>query len=263
MAEIFNPNHGNERGIANDFPTLVGAGETHYTYERKFGLNLSVGTSFEDIWDGTSAMTWPSSADTLDVVSSHANDTDSTGSAARQIVLEGLDSSFNTLTETVALSGVTPVTTSGSFIRLNRAYVSSYGTYETAPSATSGNQGNISITVTTGGALMGYITAGYGQSQMLRYTVPNGKTALIRSLRLFDEATQATTLRGLIRLSADDTSAPVQPWRTILYWPGLSAPEGASADFAIPFPAKTDICIQAKTAAGGAEVSGILDILLK
>lgn len=82
------------------------------------------------------------SADTLNVVSSSANDT-SAGTGARTILITGIDENFLTQTETVTLSGATPVTTSNSWLGVNRVIVLSSGT-------SNANEGTITISDTAG-----------------------------------------------------------------------------------------------------------------
>jgi hypothetical protein len=93
----------------------------------KFGFNADVDTGGQEIvgsFGGTfNIMT---TADTLDVVSSSANDT-SAGTGAQSVLISGIDANFNAITEIVTLNGTTPVTTTNSFLGVNRAVVLASG----------------------------------------------------------------------------------------------------------------------------------------
>ena len=45
-----------------------------WTFERKFGSNSAVGTSFEALWDGGGLYPWPTTTETLGIQSSDAAD---------------------------------------------------------------------------------------------------------------------------------------------------------------------------------------------
>lgn len=155
------------------FYLAVAQGEVEgYSNVSKFGYNDSIGSgAYESIWESGGAYPFMSSADTLDVVSADANDT-SAGTGARTVELEGLDSNYAVITETVTMNGTTAVTTTASFLRIYRARVLTAGTSEE-------NAGEITISDTTGSTTRATISAGQGQTLMAVYTVPAGKTAYI------------------------------------------------------------------------------------
>lgn len=70
-----------------------------------FGINTDIGTSFETIYDnGGGIYTFPSAADTLDLVSTDNDDT-------MGVQITGLDANWNPISETVTLTGTTEVST--------------------------------------------------------------------------------------------------------------------------------------------------------
>lgn len=228
------------------------------TGDRKFGANSSVGSSWESVTNLGSALAWPTAAETLDIVSSSGNDT-SAGSGARTFTVVGLDANWETQTETVALNGTSAVTTSGSFVRVLRGFVATAGTYGGS------NAGAISVDQTTSGDSLLLVSAGAGQSSKLAYTVPAGHTAYIDRTAYFVDASKSVDIRARIRLNADDSSAPVSPWRVVQDIRGISAPVEVQTKFSMAaFPAKTDIVIEAQSTGGGGsvDVSGAVDILL-
>lgn len=127
-----------------DFNYRVALGEvTNASTWNKFGYNSDVDTASTEIiaeFGGTfSIMT---SADTLDVVSSSAQD-GVAGTGALSIQLTGIDANHLEQTEIVTMNGITPVTTSNSWLGINRAVVISSGTNDA-------NVGTITIDDTAG-----------------------------------------------------------------------------------------------------------------
>lgn len=143
---------------------------------QKFGRNLDLDNGIEeDIWAGGGTRAYLSSAETMDVASTDAaDDGDPEGTGLHQVLISGLDSNYLEVEETVTLNGTSTVTTTQSFLRVNR--VKGLG-------AGSGgiNAGDISAdpTTTGSGSRQGFIEAGRGQSQISHYTVPAGKTAYL------------------------------------------------------------------------------------
>jgi hypothetical protein len=113
----------------------------------------------------------------MTVSSSNANDT-SAGTGARTIQISGLDGSYNEVSETITMNGQTAVTTSNSYIRMNRALVLTAG-------SGGANAGIIYVgtgTVTAGVPVNKYTTIngdGLNQSLQAFWTVPAGYTAYI------------------------------------------------------------------------------------
>lgn len=131
----------------------------------KFGYNGAVGTGAqEDVWAAGGTKSYLTSAETMDVVSSDAaDDLGSTG--AEKITIEGLDSNWNEVSETITMDGVTPVTGTQTFIRVNRAYCTQVGSGGV-------NAGNITISATSAGHTESYIPLNEGQSLQAIYSVP-------------------------------------------------------------------------------------------
>lgn len=129
----------------------------------KAGYNPAVGATEESLWGDSVIYPWASWAagGTLSCVSTSASDTG-------QLHITGLKSSdWTETTEIVTLSGLTPVVTTNSFIRINNAHYFN----------TESNVGDIHIS--RNGTIVGHIEAGSGQSQMAQYTVPAGHTAYL------------------------------------------------------------------------------------
>lgn len=143
----------------------------------KFGHNPDIDTTSEpeDVWGAGGTYTgFSDAAQTVDVVSSSADDDDTTGTGAWTVQIYGLDSNYDEINETITLDGVTPVTSSNSYLRLNRAIVRTAGTGGS-------NAGTITIDQTTSGDVMATIEPGRNQTLICAYTIPNGYTGYLLS----------------------------------------------------------------------------------
>jgi len=178
-----------------------------WTSFRRFGMNNDVpATGSEHIWPPGTAKVLPTSAGALSVVSSNAaDDSVAVGAGGWTVQVEGLDSDYVEISESIILDGQTPVaSTSSDWFRVNRAYITTAGTGET-------NTGSISISI--GGALQGYIEPLEGESHQTHYTVPAGKSVVISYFSLgigrMAGATDAH-ITSQIKLFGDNSS-----WRAI------------------------------------------------
>ena len=233
-----------------DFYLSVAKGDfTGYSNVSKFGINSTVGSGgFESIWEGSNAYPWPTAAATLSVVSASANDA-SGGTGARTVEIQGLDSSWNLLTETITMNGLTPVVTTGSFLRVFRARVVTAGSLKSNAAE---------ITMSSGGTTLAYITydtIGMGQTLMAVYTIPNGKTGYIINLNVSSSKDSEHRFRFMTRDNAVTDAA----WNVKEY---MSARGGFSSwrKYAInKVTEKTDIDLQVisnstSAASGGFEL---------
>jgi hypothetical protein len=128
----------------------------------KFGYNGDIDDSEETVWDVGGLYVYPSSAVTMTATSSSgATDEDV------EVTIQGVDASYNELSETVTLDASGTATTSGSFLRVYRGFVAS-GT------ASAGN-----ITIANGGTTYAYLSSADQQTLMALWTVPAGYTAYL------------------------------------------------------------------------------------
>jgi hypothetical protein len=139
-----------------------------------FGDNTDIDTTSdpETVWSGGGLYPWlDTAADTLDIVSTDANDT-SAGTGARTVLVQGLLAGEE-VSEVFTLNGTSAVNGSQTFNKVNNVVVTSAGSGNT-------NAGEINLT-TNGGSnnLLGHIQAGFSKSDQAVYTVPNNKTLFI------------------------------------------------------------------------------------
>ncbi len=117
-------------GILLSSHTLVESSHDNLLHIVKFGTNESVGTTFAHIWPLGGIYNWPSVATTVRVASGGSSNDAALGSGARTIVVDGLDENFDIATEEITLAGSSAsVSTTTTFIRVHRAFVTEVGSY--------------------------------------------------------------------------------------------------------------------------------------
>ena len=126
-----------------------------------FGYQASVTTTPIPVWENASTYTYITAASTLSLVSTSASD-----DTSAKILISGLDSNFNSISETLAMNGTGAVTTVNSYFRINSLVMVSPGTSQNTNIGT--------ITLKQSSNVIAQINAGVGKSQSTIYTVPAG-----------------------------------------------------------------------------------------
>ena len=142
----------------------------------KFGRNADVDSAAaETVWAAGGLYPWASlaTAQALEVLSADANDDDG-DTGCRTVLVSGLDSNYDELTESVTLNGTAAVDLTNSFLRVNLT------TCTTAGSSTN-NEGNITLRLDGGGVTVAQIPAAFGQTPLGIYTVPRKHKLLLFS----------------------------------------------------------------------------------
>ncbi len=144
------------KGESNGYSTLF-----------KYGFNPDINGTEETIWTHGGNIPWPDTAFTAYVVSSSSNDSGG-GTGSNTVQVEGLDADYNIKSVSVTLNGTTPVEVSGTWIRINRSFVTLAGTGGTSAGT---------ILIQNSDASVVYADLGAGnQTQLAAYTVPAGYT---------------------------------------------------------------------------------------
>jgi len=203
-----------------------------------FGFNRTIGTAFETIWDDGGNYTFPTSAVTMDVVSTSASDT-------MAVLISGLDANYAEISETVTLTGTVAVTTSASFLRINSAVI-----------LAGSNVGDISIS--NGGTKYGFIGATLGTTQSSVYTVPAGHSLYLLRIDVCsgtNNGQKYLTFRNVVTTSAG---------RTLRVAEATFATSQVSFDRQVPFKIgeKSDFHFEAKSSSSENEVSIFLEAIL-
>ena len=144
---------------------------TGSTTWNKFGYNGDIDIGTETIWSNGGTFVRLTSAQTLSVVSTSANDVNaSTG--AWNVIIYGISSSREAVIEVVPMNGTTPVITTNTYWGVNRIAVYNTGSSDA-------NVGIITATGTTDGTVQGHMPAGEGTTQQAFFFTQAGHTSLM------------------------------------------------------------------------------------
>jgi len=211
--------------------------------------------AYEDIWTQGGLTVYPAAALQMKVSSSSANDTGA-GTGARSVIIQGLDANYDPITETVALTGQTEVTTSASFLRINKMIVATAGTGLA-------NAGTIYIgtgVVTAGvpATIYNTIAPGFNDSLNFSYTIPNGYTGYIMWSRVTTGQDTGTTGVTARLLNTPASGIPVVT--------AIADNNNGQVQFQPPIPvrmeSKTRITAQAIGAANNNRVGALAQLML-
>ncbi len=234
----------------------IPADSTGQGYIEKFGANLEVGTNLETIWETGGIYQYLTTASVVSAISDDAGDT-TTGTGARCIELQGLDSNYNTITEVISTNGTSGgVPSTNEFFRIYRAVVKAAG-------STGTNEGHINIqagattVISVGVHGTGANKEGFGQSQTSVYTVPAGKKGYITQWSVGTGDYGKAVHAYLLFSEPDD--GPVLRTKDVVF---LNS--HAIKDYKIPLqvPEKTDIEVRAFNSATGTPVSTTYNVIL-
>lgn len=215
------------------------------THIHKFGAVPAMSQNQSGtIWDvDDTAYPWSAfaTAGTLSIPAVNASDN------GKSIVLVGLDNDYLELSETVTVSSSTATTTTQSFKRIFRAYV------------TNGSATNVGdIVVQKGGTTVATIKAGKAQTLMAIYTVPAGKTGYIIKGVATCQAGADATGDMFIRYFGEDSFRVGHSFE-------VSGTGGEYLyDFGVPvkIPEKSDIDVRCSVRSNNARVTAAFDIIL-
>lgn len=226
-----------------EFLTEVQQGKvTGYSMIHKYGRNGAVPDGTWEFINRLGFTDWPLSAATTVRIKAGGNAADTAaGAGAREVTVQGIDDSFNEVSEAIATAGAgASAATTTSFWRIHRAWVSAIGTYGAA------NTGAVTIENSGGGTdLVEIGGAGKGQTQFTAWTVPIAKTAYWIGAHITVDTNKSANVRVYTRADMDDTVAPMKAKRLRSFFAVKGdfrySPKGP--EFAMP--AKTDFWFEA------------------
>ena len=246
----------NSFGAASNIPIAAGLVDG-YSNIHKFGRNPNVGGAPETIWQNGGVYSYLSAASTVYVSAVDATNDNPTGTGARTVTVQGLDTNYNVVEETLSVNN-----TEGSveFLRVFRAFVATAGSILT-------NDDIIKISTGAGGtgtllATIGIIgtgtTFGLGQTQLALYTIPAGKTGYLTNWQVGGGTYNDSITATLLARELDGADVPFRS-RDIMDVPGGFHTRNYNVPYR--FPEKTDIEVRA-IASTGSVVSSSFDIIL-
>jgi hypothetical protein len=210
-----------------------------------FGYQSTVGTSFVPIWENATTYTHPTVATTMLLYSSSASDTNVS------ITINGLDASYNPISETKILTnGTTGVTTTNSYLRIQNILVTT---------STSVNPVGIIRLANAGKTItFAQIAIGAGRSQMSIFTVPNGYIFYLTRIQVFAQQSGGSNNFNLFRANSTTPTGIVTNILTSPFFQAYSVTREAP----IVYQGKTDLEWQtmtnADTSSCGCSIEGIL-----
>jgi len=166
----------------NDYHLEISKGNIpQHSTINKFGFNkdIDTGTDPETIWSAGGLYTFPSSADTLKIVSNDVDDNGTGTTGALTIKVLGLDANYDFIEEDFTLKGQTPVTGDKQFLRVYRAFVTSAGSSECNEGTITINNSDDSLTLAEIPVDVNASIGGYGQTNMAIYTIPRNYKAYL------------------------------------------------------------------------------------
>ena len=209
----------------------------------KFGFNPDINSAEETVWDVGGIYTYPSSAVAMTVTTDAATPANDNGV---KVIVFGLDEDYNEVNQEVTLAGAGTATTTQTFLRVFRAYVS-------GSQAPTGN-----LNITNGATTYARITIGENQTLMALWTVPAGYTGFIDHVNIATGTTNANqyitaqlvqrTQGGVFRVMMKQTLG-----------------SGGVADFLIRYPIsvseKTDLEVRAESSGSNNLVSANFSVI--
>ena len=187
-----------------------------------FAFSNSVGTSLFPVWENATAYTFPASALTMTLVSTSASD-----NATARVLISGVTTAYVAVSETVALNGVTGVTTVNTYLRINSMVLTVAGSGQTTNVGT--------ITAKNGATTYAQIAIGIGKTQMSVYSVPAGFTMYALSINAFQGNASSGYVNYRIQSSVNNG-----PQLTVLQTTFQLAYQVPRAN-PFPYPEKSDI----------------------
>tara|TARA_R110000764_G_C10887805_1_gene369845 strand:+ start:45 stop:794 length:750 start_codon:yes stop_codon:yes gene_type:complete len=209
----------------------------------KFGFNSDVDGTEETIWDVGGIYVYPSSAVAMTATTTAGTASDDNGVL---VTIEGLDTDYNEVSEEVTLAGAGTATTTQTFLRVYRAFVS--GSQEPTGS----------INIANGGTTYARITLGENQTLMALWTVPAGYTAYINNINI-----ATGTANSNQYITASFISREINKvFRTqVKQSIGRNGPADFVIEYPLPFDEKTDLEVRAKSSGSNDLVSADFSIL--
>lgn len=164
----------------------------------------------------------------------------------KKVIIQGLDSNYDDLSEEVTISAGA-ATTTGTFGRIFRAYVSE--------GATNTND----ITLSRGGTTIAVIRADMGQTLMAIYTIPNGHTGYMTHMTTSCQQNADGTGNMYVRYNTVGVTFRIAHTYEVS---GTGGTHDYTFGVPLALPEKTDIDMQISTRSNNGRFTSSFDIIL-
>ena len=199
-------------------------------------------TGFIAAWENNTAYAFPTVASTMLVTSSSASDT------AVTIRIDGLNASYNRISELVTLTGTTAVDTVNTYWRINSVVT------------TDGNAVGTMYVKNAGGSVYAQVTIGAGRTNMSVYTVPAGYTAYWTQFNSFSSTSVTSGVFATFRALLTNAAGVNNVTLTIPFLNDFSV----TRPYPIGYPEKTDVQWQNKSSGAGLGIGTLaIGVLIK
>lgn len=211
-----------------------------------------------DLWSDGGILVPQTTAQTLRIVSSSADDT-AGGTGARLIQVRGLDANFDQQSELVILDGLTPVTTVNTYLRHNRTTV--FETGRESGTVTSALAGTLTVDWSGTSDIAATITpttGGFAQasSRQSHFTVPRDFKAQIEAVSLAVDATKPISVGVMFRINTGVSGAPFGATLLAANFQEFNGSTVIDLGQPLKFPERTDIWIAFTSGANATVLQG-------
>ena len=241
--------------VVND-PTLDLARGVIYDKftKHKFGHSDFINSTESTLWTGGGNYVFPQTAETIRIqAGGNAND-DVAGTGALSIIVEGLDANWDQITDTIVTNGASASTaTTNTYIRINRVYVESVGTFHGY------NIGYITIENTSTNNVLAIVEAEKSQTQTSIYSVPAGHSAYLTRVEINLDA--ATNKTGDVMMFRYENAKTGSPRRIVWRLDSITEQHVTLFESYISFEEKEDVVIRA-TATATSSLSANYDLIV-
>jgi hypothetical protein len=219
------------------------------------GRQPALTTSALTLWQNAASIyPFVTTATLLEVLSSSASDA-SAGTGAQTVTISGVDANYKAISETIALNGVSAVSSTLTYWRVNSFQVTTVGTGLV-------QAGTLTLRVTSAGATQSTISTTYpGNAFDYIYTIPAGYLGLVYNLDVGQTTGTGDTTIMLKKFSP--TQGSITDFIT-QFNSTAAGPRSLNTEFIAPMlvPEKTTITAQALVSAGVGDVIATSRMLL-
>ena len=198
---------------SNEIAAMVGK-ISGITRVHKFGTSSAIGTNLTPVAQGNVYQT-PTVPVQIKAVSDAATDT-AAGTGAQQIAVQGLDANWDEQTVFIEMNGLTDsATTTETFIRVYRAWVSRSGVYATV--AVPSQDGIINIlaaddtlymVISVEPKVVTTVDYGVGQSECAAFTIPRKKQGVLLGYDIWINSGKVVDVLFTARMDANIVTPP-------------------------------------------------------
>lgn len=207
----------------------------------KYGFNAAVGTSYTTIWEQQGAVTFPTTAAVVGIPTG----SQSASNDGVEITVQGVDGDYEEISETLTLNASGDATSTATFLRINRAFVSG----STALAA--------DVDLEIGTTTMAHIDVDHQQTMQCIYTVPAGFTGYLTKLHA---STGTKNKQAEVRIYAKEDGGVS---RTRELFGVFENTVQKDYDVPVVFNEKCDIEIQAKSESTSTLITAGFDLILQ